>query len=881
MDVITSHMNADFDAFASMVAAQKLYPGAVLVFPGSQEKKVRSFISAFHPVEVKRVKEIDFDSVRRLIIVDTKSPDRIGPLAPLLSRPDIRIHVYDHHPRQEGDIHGTTEVIEDVGATATIFTEMLKEKDLRPTPMEATILSLGIHEETGSLVFPTTTERDIRALAYLLKCGASLKIVSSYLKTELSREELDLLGELTRNASELVINGLRIKVAKASRETYVGDAAHLANSIMEMEETDAVVLMLRMEGKVLMVGRSRAPELNIAEVLEEFGGGGHPTAAAASLNEQPLEILEEQLVETLRSAVRPGKTAADVMTRPVITTPADATLKEVEATMTRYGVNVLPVLKNGIYAGIISRENVEKALFHGFKRSRAADFASTDALTAEMGTPVRDIETTMIEQNQRFMPVLEGDRIVGAITRTDLLRVLYEDYLRRRKIKEPAGEERTHIRKNLGSWLRNKFPREVYETLRQAGEIADSLEYNAYVVGGFVRDLIRGEKNLDIDIVIEGDGIVFARHLAQRLGARVRPHERFGTAKVVLEGLKFDVASARTEYYEFPAALPKVEMSSIKKDLYRRDFTINTLAVKLNPRDFGQLVDFFGGLRDLKEKTIRVLHDLSFVEDPTRALRAVRFAERFGFRLSKHTERLLKSAVRMNLFERLSGARLLEELSLVFEETEPVRVIKRLSDYGLLGVMHPRLKLTEELQNVLSSLHETLLWFSLSFMEEKADRTAAFLMAFASVLNDEDRKGLLDRLALSPRAKGAALRGAYEAREVVRKMPLRDPAAIYEALRGLGIESLLFAMSLTDDQEKKKEVSRYLLELRKVRPLVDGHDLQEMGVAPGPAYSRILGEVLAEKLRGRLKSKEDEKRFVRQLVKRLPAPETGRNEPAR
>ena len=194
--------------------------------------------------------------------------------------------------------------------------------------------------------------------------------------------------------------------------------------------------------------------------------------------------------------------------------------------------------------------------------------------------------------------------------------------------------------------------------------MAEGLGYGAYLVGGSVRDLLRGEENLDLDIVIEGDGIAFARVLGEKLGAKVRTHQKFATAQIFVDSLKLDVATARTEYYESPAALPKVETSSIKKDLYRRDFTINTLAVKLNSRDFGVLIDFFGGQRDLREKAIRVLHNLSFVEDPTRAFRAVRFAERFGFKISRHTENLIKSTLEMNLFDMLSGPRLFEELRL-------------------------------------------------------------------------------------------------------------------------------------------------------------------------------------------------------------------------
>lgn len=871
MDIIVSHINADFDAFASMVAAKRLYPGAKLVFPGSQEKKLRDFIDEFNFSEALRLRDLDLSEVRLLVLVDTRSPDRIGKLKSVLKDPSVKIHLYDHHPGKDGDLRGELEIIEAVGSTATIFTEIFMKKNIRPTPMEATLLMLGIYEETGNLLFPSTTERDIRSAAWLLKHGASLRIVSTYMRTEISKEEVEILNELVNNATDMVLHGVRVRIAKASSGIYFGDAAHLAHRMMEMEDIDALILLLRMDGKVVMIGRSRAPEFDVAEALEKFGGGGHPTAASATVKEKPLELLEEEVAEAIRSSVRPTAVARDVMTKPVITIEESRTVKDAESMMTRYGVNVLPVVKKGTYKGVITRETVEKAIFHGFRKSQVTDFANTEFLTATSDMPQREIESIMIEHNQRFMPVLEGDTIVGAITRTDLLRAMYEDYLRRARISETVTEERGMRGKNLGSWLKDKFPRELYEILKLAGEIAQDSGFNAFLVGGCVRDLLRGERNLDIDIVIEGDGISFAKKFASRLGAKASVHERFATAKIIKGSTRLDVATARTEYYETPAALPRVKMSSIKKDLYRRDFTINTLAVKLNPKDFGQLVDFFGGQRDLKDKTIRVLHNLSFVEDPTRAFRALRFAERFDFKLSKQTHDLIKGALKMDLFSKLSGSRLYEELSLAFEEAEPFRVIRRFSEYGLLSVIHKDLTFTEEVGQLLISAHDTLLWFSLSFQEEKPERTVIHLMALVSQLKDQHKEEALERLAVPPRVKRSIMRGTQYAHGLLRRMPLEDPAFIHEVLSDLELEVLLFAMALTKEEKVKKEISRYLLELRKVKTELSGNDLKAFGIEPGPVYSNILREVLAGKLRGELRSKDDEERFVKEKLADLKA----------
>ena len=867
MDIITSHLNADFDSLASMIAAKKLYSDASIVFSGSQERKVRDFIEVFNPLEILRIKDINRTQVKKLIIVDTKQPDRIGTLAELLKDRDIEIHIYDHHPFEEGDIRGNYEKADMVGATATIMTEVLREKKLHPTPMEATILALGIYEETGCLLFPSTTERDLLAVSYLLRRGANLNIVSEYVKIDLRKEELELLSELLGTSQELTVKGIRVILAKASRESYIGDAAILAHKIMDIEDIDAVILILGMEGKTVLVARSRVQELDVSLLLREFGGGGHHAAAAATVKEDSPDLIADRIARMLPEHVRPGKIAADIMTQPVISISWDSPISEAESMMTKYGVNVLPVLRNGTYEGLISRETVEKSLFHGFRENPVTDFCSTEKLTVTADTPIRDIETMMIEQNQKFMPVLAGDRIIGAITRTDLLRILYEEFLKKRRIDREETTEPHFTSRNLSGWLRDRFPEDVHAVLKLSGEIAENLGYGAYLVGGSVRDLLMGEQNLDIDIVIEGDGIAFAQALSHRIAAKVKAHHTFGTAQIFLKTLRLDVATARTEYYESPAALPKVETSSIKKDLYRRDFTINSLAIRLNPHDFGLLMDFFGGQRDIKEKTIRVLHNLSFVEDPTRAFRAIRFSERFGFRLSKHTASLMKSAIEMGLFDRLSGSRLYDELLLAFHETNPVLTLQKLSDYGLLKVIHPAITFDEDLEHALTSMGETLAWYDLLFLDEKVDKGILYLMALLSLLTDPDRGEALVRLAVPPKARELIQSGISEAVMILARLPAKDPAALYHLLADRETEALIFAMSAAKDVPKKKDISLYLVELRKIRPFLKGNDIKILGIPQGPLYSKILNELRDARLMGKVVTKEDEISFIR---KRYP-----------
>ncbi len=866
MDVITSHLNADFDALASMVAAGKFYHDAVLVFPGSQEKSVRDFLetSRIAP-KLMRLKDINLQDVRRLILVDVRSPERIGIFSELLGKEGVRVHIFDHHPLTENDVKGEKEIIEHVGATTTIFSEMIQRDKIRITPVEATLFMLGIYEETGSLLFPSTTVRDLTAAAYLLRKGANLKIVSRFFTKELGPEEIDLLNELIHAGKDFLIHHTRVKITKASRERYIGDIAFLAHKIREVDESDAIFILVMMEDRVQVIARSHTPEIDVSEVLHEIGGGGHPQAASAVVRTMSLEETESRLLEILKNKIHPSKTAKDIMTSPVITIPLNRTLKNAEKTLTQYEVNVLPIVKNSRFYGLISREVVEKALFHGFGKSRLTEFCTTETPSVTPSTPINIVETMMIEQNQRFMPVVENKKIVGAITRTDLLRSLYESLLRKSRISD--GEHLTgkpSIGKNLASSMKARFSPEIINLLKLSGEVADELGYSAHLVGGSVRDLIRGESNYDMDIVIEGDGIVFAQALGKKLNSKVISHKRFGTAVVITKFLKFDVATARTEYYESPAALPHVEMSSIKKDLYRRDFTINTMAIMLAPGQFGKLIDYFGGQRDIKEKTIRILHNLSFIEDPTRAFRAIRFSERFGFKISKHTVNLIKTAVRINLFNKLSGTRMYDELNLLFNETEPMNAIQRLANFDLLKFIHNGLTVTNTLEETFDAIQETLAWFKLLFFEEELNKSHLYLMALLGELEPAEKSEALQRLFVPPGAREEILAGIEQSKETLNNLNTASHKDIYYTLMPLDIPTILFTMAKTKDQEQKKAISLYLTTLRKIKPELTGKDLKQIKYEPGPLYKEILTSLLDARLERRIKSREEEISFVKE-----------------
>ncbi len=867
MEIITSHTNADFDALASMVAAKKLYPEARLVFPGSQEKSMRDFFlqSALYALKVDRLRNIDVDGITGLIIVDNRSPSRLGKLAGALKRPGVKVSIYDHHPPMPGDIRGDLEVVEQIGATTTIMVELLRQKSIPITPLEATIFALGIYEETGSLTFVSTTERDAQAVAYLISRGAQLNIVSDFISRELTVEQVAVLNNLIESAKSYDINGVRVVITTLAVPHYIPDLAILAHKIRDMEGLDVLFLVVQMGDKTHVIARSRVPQVNVGMVLVDLGGGGHPTAASAVVKDMTHVQTTERLIELLKLHIKPGQVASEVMSSPVKTIPSGSTMAEAGEAMTRFSVNVLPIMDDGHFLGIITREVVQKALFHDLGKQKVKEFMTTGVPVASPDMPMGQLEKIMIEEHQRFLPVLDKDRaLVGAITRTDLLRSLHEE-----RLAEVAGNEALLLRstRNVQGLIEERVPPDVREALRLVGTVADEAGFPVYLVGGIVRDLFLRVANLDIDIVVEGDGIVFAGMLVKRAGGHMKTHLKFGTAVVVLpNGLKLDIATARLEYYDSPAALPTVELSSIKKDLYRRDFTINTLAVRLNQKRYGELIDFFGGLRDIKEKTLRVLHSLSFVEDPTRVLRAIRFEQRFDFKLSKHTENLIKSAVNMKLFNRLTGKRMHAELVLLFSEAEPLKLLKRMKYFDLLKFLHPDLKATAETDRLFTGIAETLTWFRLLYLDLTIETWYVFFLGLLDRLKDSAADETLERLSVPLRTRERVRHSRQRYREVLAafyKEPKPAPSRIYDLLVTLDTESLLLMMAKAKQEKAKKYISLYLTSLRNVKVELRGDDLKQMGIPPGPRYKKILAELLDAKLDGLVKNREEEMAFVR------------------
>jgi tRNA nucleotidyltransferase (CCA-adding enzyme) len=377
-------------------------------------------------------------------------------------------------------------------------------------------------------------------------------------------------------------------------------------------------------------------------------------------------------------------------------------------------------------------------------------------------------------------------------------------------------------------------------------------------------------ENFDVDIVVEGDGIRLAEEFEKKFPCRIRTHKKFGTAIILFpDSLKIDVATARLEVYDSPAALPTVEKGSIKMDLYRRDFTINTLAIQLNPKAFGELIDFFEGVKDIKEKVIRVLHNLSFVEDPTRVFRAIRFEQRLGFQIGKHTQNLMKNAVKMGFMDRLSGGRVLSELILILQEEIPIPALKRMRDFHLFHFLHPHIKFDEEVEILFEQIHHVIAWFDLLFLEERYERWLIYFYGLIDFLKEAEVEELCQRLAMNDKLRKKVADGKRQADQALLQIfswinadrhPIRSE--IYGVLDPLSTEEKLFMMAKTTQMETRRYISLYFTQLKDTKPLLRGVDLIQLGIKPGPSIKKTLTNLLKARLDEQVITRQDEMEYI-------------------
>ena len=399
--------------------------------------------------------------------------------------------------------------------------------------------------------------------------------------------------------------------------------------------------------------------------------------------------------------------------------------------------------------------------------------------------------------------------------------------------------------KDLSKLMQAQLKEDHIDLLDSIAETATHDQVSVYVVGGFVRDLLCDIKNLDIDLVVEGDGIRFAEKLAAKHNWQTQNYEKFGTSTLTSEGLStIDVATARTEYYSHPAALPEVKPSLIKLDLARRDFTINSMAIKLNGQGIFCLIDLFGGETDLKDGLIRVLHDRSFMDDPSRIFRAIRFEQRFDFCIESQTKNLVEIAIKKNFIVGLSGDRLMNEIKILLNESDPMKCIERMRELLLLQAIVPEI-FDDKLRWVtLKKIDSALIWADMIPMPKKPEAWFVYFYALFMIDNGESFEVMMVRLNLPNNiySRMCLDRKCFvESMRYLNNEKNLKPSEVYDIFSKQSSEVVVLLLVVCPSERIKKYAELYFNEYCKSANIeLNGKDLIEMGIKAGPIFNNVL-----------------------------------------
>ena len=846
MDVIATHRRADWGAIGGLVLARRLYPNAVAALPeGLADEVERSYGETLRAAFLLRTPaEVNLAEVTRLILIDASRAEQIGVWAEVAKRPDVEVHIYSRHPATPHDLSGDLEARRGVGSCVTLFAELIQKRELMISPNEATWALIGLHDDTGGLSFATTTADDLRAAAWLLDRGANTGVAAQALRGGWSAEQLMVLQDLLQASFPRRIHGLDLCWAELAVSSLTPKFEELAIRLHHLRGAQATIVLLTAPEEIRLIVVSEADVLPAASLAQSFGGDGTPRTAQAALRGLTLGEARERILRHVRDSLTPIATAAELMQQ-APTVAADCSVKEAGLLLLRNQAETAPVVDADLQVvGVVDRLLIDRALQHDLGSVAVTELIDRQPVTCLPDTDLIELHELFKRGRQRILPVTSDSRFCGIVRREDVAASLIEARDESSSAFRPHGSAAVrHERQKVIDALSQTLPAELFRLVQRTGKLAAKAGVRAFLVGGFVRDLLLHRPNLDVDIVVEGDAIALARQLAEELGAKLTVHDEFLTATLALDEIHVDLAGARREYYPQPAALPVVTSASADEDVARRDFTINTLLLRLDADHFGEILDFHGGRDDLRNGVLRVLHGLSFIEDPTRIFRAVRFEKRFGFHFDEHTLALLRNAIAGDFVQRVSGRRIWKELRLIVAETDTAEMLERLIELGVLGeARHDR-----TLSGLLRRTSKVLTTLAERFPEQRFDRHVIWLAVLLSALPEADARSLMQWLEL-PRKLNAAIQDSPAAvRRMIGRLqdePSSKPSAFAAILRQETNEVRVLGLILSSRDDLRRAIHRFWDEWEKVTPLLDGRALRKLGLPGGPLYAEVLAAVL-------------------------------------
>lgn len=850
-----------------MACAKRLYPEAKMVFAGNLNENVQEVYNLFkNYLNIYKSSEISLEKIKRVIIVDTDNINKIGKFKDALINKNIEVIIYDHHNESGIEVNPDYKIHKGKYGSNTTFMikEILKKHpDIKFEDYEIALFMMGIYEDTGNLSYKNTTAEDIKAAAYLMENGANLEMVNTFVSKSLGNRQRNIFLEYMKNGDIIEFSVDRIFVGYIESQEFVDGLDVVANKIKDIHGVDGVFIIFGDGDRNYIIGRSSSINIRVNEILAEFGGGGHFNAGSAVVKQEKVSTIFEKVKSSIEKRIKSGKCAVEIMQTPVKTVKKESEIKEAYKIMLRFGYNSLPVIdKNGKVEGIISRREMDKAIMHGFTTAPVRAYMSSRIFQAELSTPVEKVKEILIKNDIGSVPVIGKDgEIAGIITRSDVLRALYEQ---RRKVDErEVGRE-----EKIKSIIAKNFPQEIQFILEKVRKISLKRKERAYLVGGIVRDLMLGIKNLDIDIVIEGNGTEFAKELSELMEAKkLVIHDKFHTAVIILNnGLKVDIATSRVEYYEYPTSMPTVESGSIKQDMFRRDFTINAMAIEIDYSSFGKLIDVFNGYKDLIDKKIRILHNFSFTEDPTRIIRGIRFAVRYGFAIEEDTKKFIIDAVESGFLGKMSLKRVKGEIEIALREEKAEEAVYLLFEYGIFKSINSEIELNEKVKRNISNIKK----YDEIMKKLSVEKWLVYFLTSLEELYNDDMVRVFEELSFKKSFIEKYSFGKSKREEICKNIKKAEkPSEIYRALHEISTEILIMIVVIEEDIEIEKKIRYYIDNIILIKPLLEGRDLIEAGIPKGKHYSEILKEMFFYQLDNNIDSIDKMKEYLLKIKKRV------------
>ncbi len=863
-ELIALPHNADLDHLGAARCLMLKYPQAQLLHPVRFRQNAWECGRRLDWFRTLKFKEIDFSAVRNVYLAGISQTRQNPELIEEIARYNPAVTVF---AEMQAQLPFSCETVSCPSLSLTaILMNRLRDADQRFSSEDLQLFKLSVIEKTWAGLSAKIRPEDTRALTFLQRQFTQPGRIANSVVLGLREGQTGLYHHMLKNIEDIQPGFWPITLIAVKTTGQVQDIEPVVDAVWS-DLAPPIMLVLLSSGNFTRVwARSTISQIDFNEVFKDFRPARIRRWVYFHFTGTTPEQNRIQMITHLKNHLKPDLTAGDIMSASPQCIDWHSPVEDALNMMLKFNIMSLIVLKDRSFAGIVTRRDLDRALQMNLTRAEIGPYVPTSTPTVSPATPVRVMKNLMVSYNLTRLPVLNGSEVVGIITTHELLRAL-PDYLPMpqdflplaRQADIPAAAE-------VESILKRVFSLRIYHLLSKIGRFAAQKGVAVFAVGGFVRDLLLERANFDIDIVVIGDAMPFAAALSEELACEHKVFDRFHTARLYLEDLKVDFSSARIEHYSDPGALPQIEFSGLSNDLYRRDFTINALALSLNPDHFLELKDYFGGYNDLLNRRIRILHSFSFLEDPTRLFRAIRFAGRFNFALEQDTRRAFELAVSREATSRLSLKRIGAEISKCLNEERPQQIVADLFAEGLMQSLSSEFTDPSILPRRFKLIRGLVTRFSQ--LKEEIDPEAIYWAGLLSLLSATDIAEVLDSIG-TPHGRRRKILEALNAMNTVpmqlNRVEEGDTTGLFNLLDGLQLETLLALMAYSLDKRNNRRVLFFIAKLRNTRPLISGKDLVAAGFKPGPQMRRIFAHITELKLNGAQLTHEEEMEIARRL----------------